>query len=404
MLQTGPRIAPRISAGTRLAIDLLPLGSAAVLARAALVAAGNPALRIAVPEGGHGHHPLFDPDGIAAASDSLIGHILRQIGGLRLTPRQRVLALMLTEALEPTGWLVVDLGRLTRACGVAQDEMEAVLRLLQTLEPSGVFARSLAECLRIQAIDAGSATEAVLAVLERLPRLADGDVAGLARDAGLPLAEIERAVRQIRALNPKPGLAFTGPMPPAFPPDVMARRTATGWRAERHPALPRLEVYKAAGDPTVARLWHQAIERRADLGVAIANLVLTRQQAFLDGKGDLLALTSAELAKATGMHVATVNRVLKGTTMATPSTTGPLRLWTARPVQAEGGPSTIAAKRSLARLLSDPAHASLSDAGLSHLLSELGIRIARRTVAKYRAELTGPHIIRSGIERLPSSE
>ena len=151
MLQTDLRISPRISAGTRLAIDLMPLGLAAVLARAALVAAENPAMRIAVPEGGHGHQPLFDPDGIAAASDSLIGHVVRQIGGLPLTPRQRVLALALTEALEPTGWLDADLWSLARAYGVTKEEMEAVLQLLQTLEPSGVFARSLAECLRLQA-------------------------------------------------------------------------------------------------------------------------------------------------------------------------------------------------------------------------------------------------------------
>ena len=349
MLQTGPRIAPQISAGTRLAINLMPLGPAAVLARAALVAAENPALRIAVPEGGRGHQPLFDPDGVPAESDSLIGHIVRQIGALPLTPRQRVLALALTEALEPTGWLGADLGSLARAYGVSQDELEAVLRLLQTLEPSGVFARSLAECLRLQAMDAGIATQAVLAVLDRLPRLAEGDIAGLARDTGLPSAEIERAVRQIRALNPKPGLALSGPMPPAFPPDVIARRTATGWRAERHPALPRLEIYKDVGDPTLARLWQQAISRRADLGLTIANLVLTRQNGFLDGQCDLLTLTSAELAEASDVHVATVNRVLKGTTMSTPLATGPLRLWTARPLQGVGGPSAIAVKRSLAR-------------------------------------------------------
>lgn len=388
MLQTGLRVAPRMSLGTRLALDLMPLGPAAVLARAALVAAGNPALRIVAPGGGQSFHPLFDPDGIATAGDSLTAHVLRQIGGLRLTPRERVLALALTEALEPTGWLGAETKALARDCGVAAEEMEAVLQRLQQLEPSGVFARSLAECLRLQAIDAGEMTQAMTAVLDRLPRIAEGDVAGVAQDCGLALAEIDGAVRRLRSFNPKPGLAFTAPMP-AFPPDLLARRTASGWRVERHPAAVRFELRKGVGDPAIARLWSQAIERRADLGLMIAGVVVQRQAAFLEGTGDLLSLTSQELAKAADVHVSTVNRALKGTIMATPSVTGPLRDWTARPVRAEGGPSVTAAKRSLAQLLSDPETTGLSDAALSQALAALGIPIARRTVAKYRLELTG---------------
>ena len=393
MLQTspspGPRLAARLSAGTRLALDLMPLAPAAVFVRAALVAVENPALRIVTPEGAQGFHPLFDPEGVAAAGDSLVAHVLRQIETLRLTAREKIVALALTEALEPTGWLGVEVAVLARACGVAAQEMERVLHRLQQLEPSGLFARTLAECLRIQAIDAGELTPAMEAVLEGLPRIAEGDAIGVARDSGLPPDAIERAVRKIRTFNPKPGLVFTAPMPVTSPPDVIARRGAGGWRAERHPATPRFERRKDMGDPVAARLWAQALARRADLGLMIADQMVQRQSAFLDGTGDMRPLTSQELAQATGLHVSTVNRIVKGTVMATPARTAPLRHWMARPLRAEGGASTAAARHRLGRLLSDPGTAGLSDAALTQMLEGEGIRIARRTVAKYRLALMG---------------
>lgn len=389
MLVTTARVAPSMTTGLVQSIALLSLPLTAVMARTALIAVETPALQIVLPQGVQGSHNLFDPDTIAAPEGSLVGHILQQIGLLRLSPRDRVLALVLIEALEPTGWLGADLAHLARNCGVPVAEMEAVLHRLQTLEPSGVFARSLAECLRLQAIDAGCATEAVLAVLDRLLMLAANNMVTLAKEAGLPQEAIAHAARQIRAFNPKPGLIFAGPMPPRFPPDLVAVQTPAGWRAEPHPALPQIALRQGGGDMRTAHLWRQAIARRADLGRAIANLILDRQRGYLEGTGGLGALTSSELALANGAHVATINRVLKGTSIATPVGTGPLRNWLARPLQKDGGPSVAFAKHSLATLLQNPALASLSDAKLSRLLADNGLVLARRTVAKYRAEMVG---------------
>lgn len=387
MLQTSPRPGPRMTAGIRQAISLLSLTLTAVLARVALAATENPALRIVPPEGERQHRPLLDPDGLASPGESLIGHVLRQIRQMGLSPRDRVLALALTEALEPTGWLGTELPEIARGCGVPLAEMEAVLRRLQTMEPSGLFARSLAECLRLQAADAGLATSEVAAVLDRLPLLAKGDMKALAQDAGIDPAAVNWAARVIRALNPKPGLAFSGPMPPAAPPDLVARRRVDGWVALPHPALPRLEIRHDTGDRRSASLWQQAVRRRAELGAEIAGLILCRQAAHLDETGDLRAITSVELAAAVGVHVATVNRILKGTTIEAPSGTGPLRDWMARPVRTGGPPAKIVSER-LADLLASPTFGSMSDARLAEVLCREGLTVARRTVAKYRAELT----------------
>ena len=386
MLTTTPRTAPSMTASLAQSIALLSLSAGAVMARTALLAIEAPALHLLPPQAGPGSHPLFDPDGLAAPPHSLVGHILHQIGHLRLSPRDKVLAMVLIDALEPTGWLGADPAHLARDCAVPLAEIEAVLHRLQSLEPSGIFARSLSECLALQAKDAGCATEAVLAVLHRLPMLAEGNMAGLAKEAGLPLEAVAHAARQIRALNPKPGLMFAGPMPPRFPPDLLAVQTPTGWHAQPHPALPQSVLRQGAADMGRARLWHQAITRRADLGREVASLILAHQRDFIGGTGDLRALTAKELALATGAHIATINRVLKGTSMATPAGTGPLRNWMARPVQ-NGGPAAASVKHSLAALLQDPAFAARSDADLSQLLAEKGVQVARRTVAKYRHEI-----------------
>lgn len=389
MLQTSPRPGPRMTAGMTRAIALLALSSTAVLARLALAAVENPGLRVVPPLGEGPRRPLLDPDGLTAPQGSLISHVLGQIGQMRLSARDHVLALALAEALEPTGWLGVPLPAIARDCGVPLAELEAVLTRLQRMEPGGLFARTLAECLALQAEDAGVASSAVMAVLDRLPLLSKGDMGALARDAGLDLAAVQQAAGIIRSLDPKPGLAFSGPMPPPAPPDLIARRGPQGWQVLPHPGLARVEIDPAAGDRRAAGLWAQAIGRRADLGLAVARLIVASQAAHWEGSGPRRAITSAELAAAAGVHVATVNRVVRGTTLQTPAGTRPLRDWMARPLRA-GGPPAVLVRQRLADLLAMPAFAALSDARLAAILEQEGLGVARRTVAKYSAALQRP--------------
>lgn len=389
MLQTSSRPAPRLTPGLRQSIALLPLALPTLLARLALAAAENPALRLVPPGDGGGpagQRPLFDADSLAAPAEGLIAHVLRQIDRLNLAPRERVLALVLVEALEPTGWLGRDPARLARECGVPAAQLETILHRLQRLDPAGLFACSLAECLRLQAEDAGIADPAMLAVLDHLPLLAKGDLAALAAATGHAPEDIDRAARRIRGLNPKPGLALGGPLPPALPPDLVAHRDANGWRAAPHPALPRIEIRTGAGDPRQARLWQDAVQRRAAMGQRIAGLILSHQGAALDGSGPLRALTSSELASATGLHLSTVNRILTGTVLATPQGTFPLRQFLSRPLPQNGAPAAQA-MRALAALLDRPGQPRPPDGRLAELLAAQGYPLARRTVAKYRRAL-----------------
>lgn len=386
MLTTTPRPGPRLTAGLAQAISLLSLTAGELSARLAVEAASNPALRLVPPAEGP-LRPLFDPGGLAAPAGSLIAHVLAQVAAMRLAPRPLAIALALAEGLEPTGWLGPTPAAVARACGVAEAEVLAVLARLQRMEPGGLFARTLAECLRLQAAAAGDLTPAVGAVLDHLALLARGDLAAIARQTGRPEAELAQAARLIRGMNPKPGLAFEGPMPLPPPADLAARRTPGGWEAVANPAMFSVEVLPGRGDAAAAAGIGRAVEQRRRIAAQVGTLLLRHQAGWLDG-GALSPLATQALAGAAGLHVATVNRLLRGVSIRTPRGTLPLRALAARPVRPDG-PAAETVKQRLAELLRRAGAGRPSDARLAAQLQAEGLAVARRTVAKYRAAIEG---------------
>ena len=384
MLTTTPRLGPKLTAGLAQAISLLSLTAGELAARLAVEATGNPALRLVPPAEGS-WRPLFDPEGVAAPSGSLIAHVLAQIATMRLGPRPLAIALALAEGLEPTGWLGPTPATVARACGVAEAEVLAVLARLQRIEPAGLFARSLAECLRLQVEAAGDLTPAVGAVLDHLALLARGDLAAIARATGLPEAELAQAARLIRGLNPKPGLVFEGPMPLPLPADLLAQRAPGGWEAVANPALFSVEVVPGRGDATAAAGIGRAVDQRQRIAAMVGTLLVRHQAGWLEG-GDPAPLTTQALADVAGLHVATVNRLLRGVSIRTPRGTLTLRALATRPVRPDG-PAAETVKQRLAELLYRAGEARPSDARLAEQLQAEGLPVARRTVAKYRAAL-----------------
>lgn len=384
MLLAQARTGPRLTSGLRQAITLMSLSGADLAAWMTVAGAGTAALRVVPPRREGFQRAIFDPDGLAAPQGSLIAHVLGAIAGLDLAPRPRAIALVLAEALEPTGWLGAPVARIARICGAAEDEVLAVLARVQRIEPAGLFARSLAECLALQAGAEGELTPAMHAVLADLPLLARGDLGAIAAAAGLAPEEVIAAAGRLRGYDPKPGLAFAGFVPPSPPPDLMAEAGGGGWHVAPNPAAPRFEVVPGRNDPS-ARAIRGALARRADVALAVGQRIAARQGAWFEG-GALLPLTSRDLAAGLGLHVATVNRVLAAITLRTPRGTLPLRALTARPVGADGATAARIRAR-LAELLSgaDPR----SDRQLAGILSSEGLSVARRTVSKYRAMIAG---------------
>jgi RNA polymerase sigma-54 factor len=332
----------------------------------------------------------------AVAGPSLVAHALDLMNQLRLqSPRDEQIALALVEALEPSGWLGRDLPGISRETGSTLRDVEAVLRQLQArANPTGLFARNLAECLRLQADEAGEADPAMLAVLDRLALVARGELDRLAREAGLTLDDVRTRIDRLRRYDPKPGTGFAPHAAPVREPDLIAEKGEAGWMVSlNRSTLPAVSVAEGRGKGRAeARAILRMVEGRNTTLLAVGQEILARQAAVLDdGLGALVPMTMADVAGALGLHESTVSRVVAGTSVDTPRGTWWLRAFFTTAAR-EGGPAAGALRDRLARLVADedPAH-PLSDEALAQALAEGGAApIARRTVAKYRAMLNLP--------------
>jgi RNA polymerase sigma-54 factor len=338
--------------------------------------------------------PAVEPPEAAAAAPSLVAHALGLIEAMRLPPREARIGEALVEALEPSGWLGRSLAAIAQRAGAAPGEVETLLHRVQArAEPTGLFARNLAECLRLQAEDAGELDPAMAAVLDRLDLVARGEIDRLAREAGVETAVIRARIGALRGYDPKPGARFEPCAAPVREPDLIAEKGETGWTvALNRSALPSLSVAEGRGKGrAAARALLRMVEGRNATLLSVGQEILSRQAAALEqGIGALVPMTMAEVAGALGLAESTVSRVVAGTAVDTPRGTWWLRAFFTQAAR-EGGPAAGALRDRLARLVAgeDPT-APLTDAALAEALAEGGAPIARRTVAKYRAMLNLP--------------
>jgi RNA polymerase sigma-54 factor len=330
----------------------------------------------------------------AAAGPSLVAHVLGLIDSLRLDATDTRIAMALAEALEPSGWIGRSLAAIAGQLRVDLPRVESVLDRLQAeAEPTGLFARNLAECLRLQAWEAGELDPPMMALLDRLDLLAKGEIDRIAREAGIELAALRVAFGRLRSYDPKPGAGFEPFAAPVREPDLIAEKGQAGWIVSlNRSALPSVSVAEGrARGRAEARALIKMIEGRNATLLSVGQDILTRQtEALEDGLGALVPMTMAEVAQALGLHESTISRVVAGTAVDTPRGTWWLRtLFTKAP--REGGPAAGALRDRLARLVADedPDH-PLSDEALAAALAAGGAPIARRTVAKYRTMLNLP--------------
>ncbi|MDP6219247.1 MAG: RNA polymerase factor sigma-54 [Alphaproteobacteria bacterium] len=348
--------------------------------------------------------------------ESLVEFVLRQIDMTIFDPADRVIAYALAEALEPTGWLGRPLSDIAAVCGCLEAEVEAVLNTVQRLEPEGVFARDLAECLRIQARERGLLNDVMIVVLDHLDMLANGDLQQLARRAGAATEDIAAALKLIREMNPKPGEAYEAAPLRVHAPDVIVTSGPDGWVVDLNrstlPSLTINETYAAAvtngrknkaedaasqfaADSLGSARWlRRALDQRNSTTLKIAGEIIRQQADFLtDGLSALKPLALKDVAEAVGMHESTVSRVTSGLLLATPKGCFPLKsLFSVSLATDEGDSKAAAAVRNMieAIIAGEPAGKPYSDDAIAGMVSEKGVKLARRTVAKYRDMLKIP--------------
>ncbi|MCZ8078536.1 MAG: RNA polymerase factor sigma-54 [Rhodobacteraceae bacterium] len=362
-------------------------------------AAENPALQLGPPPAGD-WLPRWDsmfrsddsPPSLAeSAPPSLMAHVTDWIARQSLSKLDARIALALADALEPSGWLGQPLRQIAADAGVTMAQVDVVLTRLHSIEPAGLFARSLSECLRLQARAEGPADPVLLGVIDNLDLVATNDTARLARKLGATEAEIAQAIRAIRAMNPKPGATFDSLAAPIREPDLIARRGDLGWTvALNRSALPSVTVTPGRGKGQgPARALLRLVEARNTTLLRVGQEILRRQEAALDhGPARLLPMTMADVAAALELHESTISRVVSGTSVDTPRGTFWLRALFSARRGSDAAPdlSAAALRAQLATLIArEDRRNPLSDDALARALSDEGAVIARRTVAKYRA-------------------
>ena len=396
----------QLNMGLQTALRMLRADAAGLTRYLEEQAAENPLLKLGPPPLPTEWLPRWSrvfagPEGAVdqvSAGPSLMAHVLGAIDRRLSDPKERRIALALAEALEPSGWLGQPLTAIAAAVGARLGEVESVLHRLQEIEPVGLFARDLAECLKLQAQEGGSYDDVMALMLGHLDLLAAGDLARLARLAQVEVEAIAQRFRQIRAMNPKPGTAFDS-LAVANPrePDLVARAVVGGRAGEwevtmNRSSLPVVTVREGeSGGMAAAKAVQRMVEARNTTLLRVGQEVLLRQvRALVDGAGAVVPMTMAEVALALDLHESTVSRVVAGTSVDTPHGTWWLRLMFSRGL-GEAQVSAAALRVRLAGLVAgeDKAH-PMSDDALAVALGQGGAQVARRTVAKYRGMLRIP--------------
>ena len=361
-----------------------------------------------------------DLEAYVAETASLSEHLHRQAAILFADPADRMIGAALIDALDEAGYFIGSAAEIAERLGTTGANVERVLLRMQTLEPTGVFSRTLAECLTLQLRERNRFDPAMQTMIENLPALARRDFALLRKVCGVDDEDLVDMIAEIKRLEPKPGRAF-GDLPgaPAIPDIYVSAAPDKSWRVELNSqALPRVlvnEVYAAtirrgarreedkqyiSAQLQSANWLTKSLEQRARTILNVASEIVRRQDAFLaEGVSGLRPLNLKMVGEAIGVHESTVSRATAHKFMATPRGLFEMKyFFTAAIASADSGEahSAEAVRQRIRQMIDDePADNILSDDVIVTHLRKANIVVARRTVAKYRDSLNIP----SSIER-----
>ncbi|MGZ5238868.1 MAG: RNA polymerase factor sigma-54 [Caldimonas sp.] len=359
---------------------------------------------------------------LVAADVGLRQHLRTQISVLPLAQRDHALACAIVESLDDDGYLRTSLEDLAATSGmvpeVEEAEMLIALKRVQSLDPCGVGARNVSECLQLQlgCIDDEAEREAARRIVtDHLDRLAQHDVNGLARLLKKSPEEIEAVCERIRHLNPRPGWSVESAATQYITPDVIVRKIRGRWTATlNRGVVPRVRLnqsyatlfqeHRSAKNTELAQHLQEArwtvknVQQRFSTILMVAEAILKRQQHFLEfGPMAMKPLGLREIAEELGLHESTVSRVTNNKYMATPVGVFELKFFFSREMAtASGGACSATAIRGVIKgmIEAENATAPLSDAQIARLLVRQGLQVARRTVTKYRQLLKLPSVER----------
>jgi len=356
-----------------------------------------------------------------AATDSLYDHLMWQLNLTPMSDRDRIIAMAIIDAVEPSGMLSVTLedifsGLISEWDDLELDEVEAVQHRIQQFDPCGACSQNLAECLSVQLQQFDASTpflaEAKLIAKQYLPLLASRDFRQLMRRTKLREDELSQAVSLIQSLNPRPGDMIASGDTEYVVPDVFVEKREGRWIVELNPEIaPRLRINSdyaslvkradSSSDNTFlkdnlqeARWFLKSLQSRNETLLKVASCIVEKQRGFLEyGAEAMKPLVLHDIAEIVEMHESTISRVTTQKFMHTPQGIFELKYFFSSHVSTDsGGECSSTAIRALIKKLvsAENPKKPLSDSKITDLLGEQGIQVARRTIAKYRESLNIP--------------
>lgn len=352
-------------------------------------------------------------------TQTLQDYLMWQVDLTPFSDTDVAIATSIVDAVDDTGYLTVPLEDILESMGddnVTMDEVEAVLKRVQRFDPVGVAARDLRDCLLIQlsqyAKDTPYLAEARLIISEHLALLANHDFRSLMRTTRLKEDTLKEAMLLIQSLDPRPGQSINTGESEYVIPDVLVRKVQDCWTVELNAdSIPRLKInqqYAAMGSNArndsdgqyirsnlqEAKWLIKSLESRNDTLLKVTRCIVEQQQAFFEQGAEFMKpMVLADIAQAVEMHESTISRVTTQKFLHSPRGIFELKYFFSSHVNTDsGGEASSTAIRALVKKLiaaENPAK-PLSDSKLATLLSDQGIIVARRTVAKYRESLSIP--------------
>ncbi|WP_234284484.1 RNA polymerase factor sigma-54 [Escherichia coli] len=352
-------------------------------------------------------------------TQTLQDYLMWQVELTPFSDTDRAIATSIVDAVDDTGYLTVPLEDILESMGDEEidiDEVEAVLKRIQRFDPVGVAAKDLRDCLLIQLSQFDKTTpwleEARLIISDHLDLLANHDFRTLMRVTRLKEDVLKEGVNLIQSLDPRPGQSIQTGEPEYVIPDVLVRKHNGHWTVELNSdSIPRLQINqhyasmcnnaRNDGDSQFIRSNLQdakwlikSLESRNDTLLRVSRCIVEQQQAFFEqGEEYMKPMVLADIAQAVEMHESTISRVTTQKYLHSPRGIFELKYFFSSHVNTEGGgeASSTAIRALVKKLIAaeNPAK-PLSDSKLTSLLSEQGIMVARRTVAKYRESLSIP--------------
>jgi RNA polymerase sigma-54 factor len=352
-----------------------------------------------------------------SSGETLRDHLLWQLEMSRLPELDRKIGAAIIDAINDDGYLFEPLEEIAQhlqpEVNVGADEVARVLKHIQAMDPAGVGARSVGECIELQLRQLDPETPgretAIQVAQQYLDQVAEQQFAVLRRQLRVTEEELENALVLVRACQPRPGSVIHSAPSEYVVPDVFVRRTEHGWAVEINPStLPKVRVNqsyanlltRAADHATLrtqlqeARWLIRSLEIRNETLLKVARCIVQRQSAFLEqGDEHMQPMILKDIAEAVEMHESTISRVTTNKYMHTPRGVIEFRYFFSSHVSGSDGTelSSTAIRAKIKKLVAGEDQSKpLSDARIAEILSDDGVQVARRTVAKYREALNIP--------------